>query len=102
MKTPQYTPLKWETEYDDNDNTIYTAQSCSGDGDGTSFYYRLSPRLQQDRIVWIETSDEELGPDNDPWISLDVAEMRLEAENRNLWDSAVATGDIVFLGEDEE
>jgi hypothetical protein len=102
MKTPQYTPLEWETEYDKHDNTIWTATSFVCIEEGDPCRYKIVPKLRMNQILWFDNSQDELGPPEDPWSSADEAKAAIEIRDMLRWDSAVEAGDIVFLGEDEE
>lgn len=102
MKTPKYTPLQWETDYDKYDNTIWTASSFVCVEVGSPCYYKIVPKLRGDKVVWFDKSDSELGRENDPWESLEEAKKALEANEREMWDGCVSDGTLESLEEDEE
>lgn len=103
MKTPIYSPLKWEAEYNEHDNTVWSAPSCSGTEEGDLFYYRLTPMLRADKIVWFETSDAELGIIEGleyPWENLEEAKTSIEESNKRIWDQALADGSLTCMDDD--
>jgi len=51
--------MRWCTEQDRYENTIYLASSSWHD-DGVCFTYRLKPILRKNKIRWVEDHDPEL------------------------------------------
>ena len=49
--------LTWIKEYDDDSNTEWMAASPYGEDDGFPYYWRLSQRLENDKIIWYENHD---------------------------------------------
>lgn len=79
MKTIDTFPLHWYAEeFDDNDNTIWTASSPFHD-DGSPFMFRIKQRLFMDNHEFYEASDAELILD-DPriWDSLEEAQQAIQ------------------------
>lgn len=51
----------WELEdYDNNDNPIYSHPSYLGEEEGSPFYFRIKPILNDLKVVWVDCSDEDL------------------------------------------
>lgn len=49
--------LNWESQYDDNSNTEWYAKSCVADGFGDPYYWKISQKLENDKIIWYENHD---------------------------------------------
>ena len=64
--------INWVEDWDDNDNTYWEGASPYVD---EAFYWRLCQWLQDNRIVWIDNSDNELVGDGvgEFWPTLDEA-----------------------------
>lgn len=88
--------IRWEEDFDNDDNSIWTASSPHMDDD-VSFKWRLQPGLLGNRIVWLADHDAELGGDGNQWDSLEEAKAAIQilhdeiidAQKREL-ESAVA------------
>lgn len=52
--------LIWQSQYDDNSNTEWLAQSCVVDEFGDAYYWRLSQKLESNRIQWVENHDSDI------------------------------------------
>lgn len=53
-------PLRWERDWDENDNTTLEAVGGSTDGESADLYYRLKQEVRNDMHVWVEASSPEL------------------------------------------
>lgn len=82
--------LRWDEDFDSDDNSIWTAASPLGD-DGIPFFWRIIPALIGNRIVWVADHDAELGGEGNQWDSLTEAKAAvqrlhdgiIETEKRN-------------------
>lgn len=54
--------LDWVHEWDENDNSVWSAASCyTSDDEGSApFFYRLRQELRGNKHVWVEAHDAEL------------------------------------------
>ncbi len=77
----------WEEEFDDDDNSIWTAPSPFHD-EGVSFLWRLKQRLRENRIEWYAAHDEEPGGDCEgvSWLSLDEAKAATAVDHAGILD----------------
>lgn len=76
--------LNWEEYYDDNDNMYWEAVGISDEHSGT-YVYRIRQKLKNNRILFVEDSDEELLIDSrsrfrEEWITLQGAKYDLYRE----------------------
>lgn len=53
-------PLKWDSSYDENDNTTLEAPGGTTDGESVDLYYRLRQEVRNNAHVWVEASNPEL------------------------------------------
>ena len=63
MKTkPKITrsPLRWDSSYDENNNTVLEAVGGTTDNDSGDLYYRIKQELQDNNHYWVEASSPEL------------------------------------------
>ena len=73
--------LAWMPSLDVNGNTRFEADAFYGDEDGP-FVWRLKPKLEDDRIVWVDDSDHELsGGKSEKFTTLLEAMRELDAAN---------------------
>lgn len=79
-------PLEWETDWDDDDNPIYEADSCyvATDTDTAPFRHRVKPALHRGIIVWVIVSDAELLHPDDELAEFPTADAaKAECQSRN-------------------
>lgn len=85
--------MNWNTEYDDNDNTIHEAASAVGDSEDGAFYYRIAPVLFADKIQWENRSDAEVcTSDLGPWDDVATAKADLEKADKE-WAESLSKED---------
>lgn len=72
VRLAQPEPLRWEEELDNDDCSIWTANSPYSDDD-VPFKWRLVPGMSRNRIIWLADHDAELGGEGNQWESLDDA-----------------------------
>jgi hypothetical protein len=70
--------IRWEEEFDDNDNSIWVGASpyvSESDPDAApDIYWRLKQRLTGNQIEWFASHDSELGGETgDSWSTLSEA-----------------------------
>lgn len=54
--------LEWEESFDENDNSIWEANSCVAASEGDMpFQFRIKQKLEKNEIIWYDASDEDLG-----------------------------------------
>jgi hypothetical protein len=75
--------LNWSKQYDDNSNTEWIAQSCVGDEFGDCYYWKLSQKLENDRILWYENHDEDIS-DEYPCDFLELEEAKQYVKEKDL------------------
>jgi len=78
--------LRWDSYYDDDNNTYWEAPAL-GDEQGGVYSYRIRQRLFGDKIVYIEDSDDDLLMDIHEiinWSSLEDAKNEINKHFRNL------------------
>lgn len=86
MKTtkPKTQRLRWDSEYDDHDNTRLTAVGGSTDGESGDLYYGLKQQVRNNRHVWVEDSSPELMMDPEgplTWPTLPAAKAAIQAHH---------------------
>lgn len=52
--------LNWTKDYDDNSNTEYFAPAPFANEFGDPYYWKISQRLENDKIVWYENHDADI------------------------------------------
>lgn len=69
--------LDWTEDYDNDDNSIYEADSPYHD-DGISFKFRIKQRLVNNRIEFYDASDAECSLGGESWPTLKKAKAAME------------------------
>lgn len=66
--------LIWSQDWDDNDNTMWEAPSFY-----SSLCWRLKQELRDDKVWWVDASDEELRgfAEDAPWLVLAEAQQSM-------------------------
>jgi hypothetical protein len=81
--------LNWEKQYDDNSNTEWYVASPFGEDDGFSYYWRLSQKLENDKILWYENHDLDIADDCPcDFETLEEAKQYIEERHSELINSA--------------
>lgn len=75
--------LNWQSQYDDDSNTEWYAQSCVADEFGDAYYWKLTQVLLNDKIQWIENHDSYIN-DECPCYFDTIEEAKQYIEERDL------------------
>lgn len=79
-------PIDWHEDFDEDDNSIWEGLSIyTLDGDPKAcpdIYWRLKPKLFQNRIEWIEAHDSELMTGSpESWMTLAAAKRAVQKKH---------------------
>lgn len=77
--------INWRSDLDDDDNTFWEGNSPYTDGeDGPRFKWRLRPRLEGNRIIWYACHDQELGGQDESWLTILAAKRACQEAHDNI------------------
>ena len=76
--------LDWRKGYDDNSNTEWSAQSFYGNEFGDPYYWKISQRLENDKIVWFENHDADILDISCDFESLEEAKQFVESLDQGI------------------